>query len=76
MASFASSLNILRISLLKKLVRNIRGLKILTRMFNINDDFVAKLSGLIVAIVLGVISEKINITIVNIIDPSKTFPPK
>ena len=42
-------------------------------MFNINDDFVAKLSGLIVAIVLGVISEKINITIVNIIDPSKTF---
>ena len=29
-----------------------------------------------VAIVLGVISEKINITIVNIIDPSKTFPPK
>ena len=53
-ASFASNLNILRISLLKKLVRNIRGLKIFTRTFNINEDFVAKLSGLIVAIREGI----------------------
>ena len=41
-----------------------------------NDDLVAKLSSLIAAIVFGVISEKINITMVKIIDPSNTFPPK
>ena len=57
-------------------VRNIRGLKILTRIFNINDDFVAKLSGLIVAIVLGVISEKIKMTMVRITEPTNTLPPK
>ena len=47
-----------------------------TRIFNIKDDLVAKLSGLMAAIVFGVISEKIKITIVKIIDPRTTFPPK
>ena len=75
-ASFASRLNIFKINLLKKLVKNIRGLNIYTRIFKINDDFVATLSGFIAAIVLGVISENIKIIMVNIIDPIKTLPPK
>jgi hypothetical protein len=47
-----------------------------TNSFNSHEDLVAKFSGYTLAMVFGVISEKINITRVKIIEPSKTLPSK
>ena len=75
-ASFGLSLKILRMYLLIELVKKIRGLKIYISDLRKKEDLAATLSGLMAAIVFGVISENIKITIVRMIDPSKTFPSK
>ena len=59
-----------------KLVKAIIGLKIKINPLRTHDDFSANFSGYTVAIVLGVISEKIKITMVRITEPTKTLPPK
>ena len=53
-----------------------RGLNIYSRPLRRNDDFVANTSGFIAAIVFGVISENMSITIVRRIDPRNTLPSK
>ena len=68
-----SKLSILELMMV---VSHVKGLKMITSQFNSQDDLVAKVSGWTLAIVFGVISEKIKITKVRIIEPSKTFPPK
>ena len=71
-----STLNTLSILELRIFVNQTRGLNIVTNIFRTHEDLVAKFSGYTLAIVFGVISEKIKITIVKMIDPSKTLLPK
>jgi small nuclear ribonucleoprotein (snRNP)-like protein len=59
-----------------RFVNQIIGLNKNTSFSNSHDERSANRSGKTVAIVLGVISEKIKMTIVRIIEPNKTFPPK
>ncbi len=58
------------------LVRAIIGLNKKIKPFRIQDDFSANFSGYTVAMVLGVISEKIKMTMVRITEPTNTLPPK
>ena len=60
----------------KNLVNTHKGLKIITNNFSSHEDFVANFSGYTLAIVFGVISEKIRIIRVRMIEPSNTFPSK
>ena len=59
-----------------KLVRAIIGLNKKINPLRIHDDFSANFSGYTVAMVLGVISEKIKMTMVRITEPTNTLPPK
>jgi len=68
-ASLRLNLKKARIFELKKLTETINGLNKTNKDLNKNDDFEAKPSGFIAAIVFGVISENIRITIVKIKEP-------
>jgi nanoRNase/pAp phosphatase (c-di-AMP/oligoRNAs hydrolase) len=75
-ASLAFNLNNLRTPELSRFVIEIKGLKTNNNTLSNKEDLIAKLSGLIAAIVFGVISEKIRITSVSMTEPKSTFPPK
>ncbi|MEY2973476.1 MAG: hypothetical protein RI886_1253, partial [Pseudomonadota bacterium] len=61
---------------LTRLVNQIIGLNKSTNFSNNHDDFSANFSGYTEAIVFGVISENIKMTIVKMIEPTSTLPPK
>ena len=75
-ASLAFNLNNFRTPELSRFVIEIKGLKTNNNTLSNKEDLIAKLSGLIAAIVFGVISENIRITSVRITEPKSTFPPK
>jgi hypothetical protein len=74
--AFGSIFKIFNNRELIRFVNQIIGLNKNTSFSNSQDERSANRSGKTEAIVLGVISENIKITIVRIIEPTRTFPPK